>query len=105
MAQKKTITLVLDELMIKKIDRLAQEEFTNRSDFIRQAVAEKMRQLDGERLKLAIEAGMPEAALEEVPTEDDIFEYLRMRQGRRAWQKHMREVDKLQRHGRPSLKE
>lgn len=102
---KKLITLKIEQEMLDKLDRMAAEEFMSRSDFIRVAVTDRMRELDAQRINLAEEAGVPAKVAGEAPSEEDIFEYLRWRHQRRSMRQYMHDVDKMQRHGRPSAKD
>jgi Arc/MetJ-type ribon-helix-helix transcriptional regulator len=84
----KIITISLAEELLAKIDQLAAEDFTSRSDVIRQAAVERLRVVDEYRVRLAAAANSTD-----IPTEEEILRWLRIKAGQRwarSWRREMR---------------
>ena len=75
---QKIITISLPEAMLKKVDIAAHDEFATRSEFIRQALSDRLRTIEGYRAKLAEMVTSIDG-----PTEDELFAIMRRRQGQR----------------------
>lgn len=75
---QKIITISLPAAMLAKLDAAARDEFATRSEFIRQAVTDRLRTVDGYRARMA-----EMAAAADMPTEDELFEIMRLRQAKR----------------------
>lgn len=75
---QKIITISLPAAMLAKIDVAARDEFANRSEFIRQAIVDKLKTVDGYRARLA-----EMSVTADMPTEDELFKIMRKRQGQR----------------------
>ena len=87
MAQK-IISISLAEELLAKIDLVAEEDFTSRSDVIRQAVVERLKVIDEYRVRLAAAATNTD-----IPTEKEILRWLRIKAGQRwarNWRQDMR---------------
>lgn len=74
----KTITISLPENLLKQLDEMAAEEFTNRSDFVRQLIIERLKVVNQYRARLRTIASMPD-----LPTEEELYRLLRIKRGRR----------------------
>ena len=81
----KVIQISLPEELVRRVDVAAQEEFASRSEFIRSALVERLKVVDEYRSRL-----QAAAVNTDVPTEEMIFDMLRLKDHQRkaaAWRR------------------